>query len=254
MPVRPDDTVTIVVPAYNEEERLPSTLAAITAYLAGQQHQIDVIVVDDGSVDRSAAIVEQFAADHPNVALIRNPHCGKAFAVRTGMLAARGDWVFLCDADLSMPISELTKFLHAADDDVPVVIGSREAHGALQVGTPYYRYVMGRVFNWLVRVLILGDFQDTQCGFKLFRRDLAHSLFNSMRLYAAPNVVQGPMVTGFDVEILYLARRAGYPVKEIGIEWHYDAGTKVRPFTDSTRMLRDIVRVRLNDLRGLYGR
>jgi dolichyl-phosphate beta-glucosyltransferase len=288
VPVEPHASVSIVVPAYNEAARLPSTLEKILTYLATQEYASEVIVVDDGSLDETASIAERIAAAQANqnpasltyatsagqsqvtstnqdsvprvgqkrgnLRVIRNPHCGKAYAVRTGILAARSDWAFLCDADLSMPIGELAKFLAAAGDDVPVVIGSREALGAQQIGTPYYRHLMGRVFNWLVRMLILGDFQDTQCGFKLFRRDVAQTLFQKMRLYSTPNVVVGPMVTGFDVEILYLARKAGHAVKEIGVEWHYASGSQVRPVADSMRMFRDIVRVRLNDLRGHYDR
>ncbi len=252
MPVGPGASVSIVVPAYNEEARLPATLAAITEFLGTQPFRGDIVVVDDGSEDRTATLADEFATSHLSVTVVHNPHCGKAFAVRTGMLVATGDWLFLCDADLSMPITELTKFMHVAGQDVAVVIGSREAQGAVQVGTPFYRYVMGRVFNWLVRQLILGEFQDTQCGFKLFRGDVARQLFKQMQLYAKPDVVVGPMVTGFDVEILYLARRAGHTVQELGIEWRYDAGTRVRPFADTPRMLRDILRVRLNDLLGRY--
>jgi glycosyltransferase involved in cell wall biosynthesis len=244
--------LSIVVPAYNEETRLPQTLRQIARFLATQPYTWEVIVVDDGSEDNTAGVVEALQGELPHLRLIRNPHCGKGYAVRTGVLAAAGQFVFMCDADLAMPITELPKFLVATRDGFPIAIGSREAPGARRFGEPPHRHLMGRVFNYLVRLMVLGGIQDTQCGFKMFRREVARDLFQRMRLYATPATVRGPMVTGFDVEILYLARKRGYPIKEIPVDWYYVPGSKVRPLRDAFRLLRDALRVRWNDLHGCY--
>lgn len=212
------------------------------------------MVVDDGSTDHTAEVVEAFVRQHPNVQLIRNPHCGKAYAVRTGMLAADAEYVFLCDADLPMPIGELEKLLPPLQGGYHVVIGSRELAGASRLDEPWYRHLMGRAFNFLVQLIAVGGFRDTQCGFKGFQRQAAHDLFQRLKLYASPhNVVKGPMVTGFDVEVLFLAKKAGYSTKEVPILWHYVPGSKVSPLKDSMRMLMDVLKVRYNDLRGRYG-
>lgn len=243
----------MVVPAYNEEQRLPKTLREIVDYLAAQSYSWEVLVVDDGSVDNTAGAVEAFAETEPRVRLIRNPHCGKGYAVRTGVLSSAGEIICMCDADLSVPIHEVAKFLPLVQDGYPVAIGSREAPGARRVGEPYYRHLMGRVFNWVVRVLAVGGIQDTQCGFKWLSREAAFDLFPRMRLYNSPDqVVQGPMVTGFDVELLFLARKAGYRIAEVPVEWHYGVGSKVNPLRDSYRNFRDVLRVRVNDLLGHY--
>ncbi len=218
-----------------------------------QPHSWSILVVDDGSVDRTAEVVETFSQQYPQVQLIRNPHCGKAYAVRTGMLAADADYIFLCDADLPMPISEMEKLLPPLQDGFEVAIGSREVAGATRVHEPWYRHLMGRGFNLLVQVVAVGGFQDTQCGFKGFQREAAHNLFRRLRLYTSPDgVVKGPMVTGFDVEVLFLARKVGYSIKELPVLWHYVPGSKVSPLKDSFRMLMDVLRVRYNDVRGRY--
>lgn len=180
-------------------------------------------------------------------------HLGKAAAVRGGILAARGELAFICDADLSMPIEEVAKFLPSFAQGYDIAIGSREATGAKRYGEPFYRHLMGRVFNRLVRLLTVGGFQDTQCGFKCLRAAVARDLFNRMRLYSDDGrPIKGPMVTGFDVELLFLALRSGYRVAEIPIDWYYAKGSKVNPVRDTFRMFGDVVKVRINDLRGQY--
>ncbi len=247
-----DILLSIVVPAYNEERRLPDTLEQIRSHLAAQSFRWEAIVVDDGSGDESAAIVEQMVARDGRFRLIRNPHAGKGYAVRTGILAARGNLIFMADADLSMPMSETSKFLPLAQNDVDVVIGSREAKGAKRLDEPYYRHLMGRVFNLLVQAMLVPGIKDTQCGFKCFRRPVARAIFGNLRLYSTPKEVVGPMVTGFDVEVLYLARKWGLQVREIPVIWHHSPTNNVNPVRDTLRMLSDIVRVRLNDLGGQY--
>lgn len=241
--------LSIVIPAYNEERRLPSTLATIMAFLAHEPYTAEVIVVDDGSDDRTAEI----AAATPGVTVLRGEHRGKGFAVRAGALAARGSIILLCDADLAVPIEEWSRLRAAIEAGYPIAIGSREGLGASREGEPWYRHVMGRVFNWIIQMIALRGINDTQCGFKALRRDVARDLFTRMRIYGddAP-VVRGPAVTAYDVELLFLARRRGYPIAEIPVIWRYGAETKVNPLRDSWRNLRDVLRVRLNDLCGRY--
>jgi dolichyl-phosphate beta-glucosyltransferase len=253
-------TVSVIIPAYNEERRLPATLGAIVDFLHDQPYGSEVIVVDDGSSDRTVALVEAFAMPSAangqgvrSVRVIRNDHRGKAVAVRTGMLAAEGRYALFTDADLAVPFEEWARFhefLEAGDD---VVIASREGLGAKRVGEPWYRHMMGRVFNMLVRVVALGGVQDTQCGFKAFTRESAQRIFRSVQLYGdnAKNV-RGPAVTAFDVEVLFLARKWGYTVREVPVLWRYGEETKVDPLEDSIRNFGDVLKVRWNDLRGRY--
>lgn len=244
--------LSIVVPAYNEERRLPITLEQIRSHLETQDFGWEAIIVDDGSADGSATVVERMTARDDRFRLIRNPHAGKGYAVRTGVLEAKGDLVFMADADLSMPISEIDKFVPLAQNEIDVVIGSREADGARRLDEPFYRHLMGRVFNLLVQAVLVPGIRDTQCGFKCFRRPAARAIFENLRLYNIPKEVVGPMVTGFDVEVLYLARKWELQVRELPIIWHHSPTDNVNPVRDTLRMLGDILRVRLNDLGGKY--
>lgn len=244
--------LSIVVPAYNEQTRLPASLDAIQRYLARQPQSWEVVVVDDGSEDRTAEVVEERQSATPHLRLVRNPHQGKASAVRSGVLASRGEIIFFCDADLSMPIEEISKFLPLVERGYSVVIGSREAPGARRYGEPPYRHFMGRIYNRLVRAVVLGDFHDTQCGFKCFTRAAALDIFPRLQVRTDGATIRGPMVTGFDVEILYLARKLGYRVTEVGVDWYYTPGTKVNPARDTFLMLFDLLKVRVNDRRGVY--
>jgi len=246
--------LSLMVPVFNEERCIQANLQIILSYLDTQPYSAELIVVDDGSRDRSAEIIAGIAATHPNVRLIRNEHRGKAYAVRTGVLAASGNYVVFTDADLATPIHQLGKLLTALDMGNDVVIGSREGYGARRLGEPWTRHFMGRIFNLAVRLLVMGQHKDTQCGFKGFTRQAAQDIFNSVRLYG-PNaaILTAPAVTGFDVELLYLAHRKGYKVAEIPVEWHYGPGSKVNPLRDSWRNFKDILRVRYYALRGLYG-
>lgn len=245
--------LSLVVPAYNEESRLPDSLAKIAAYLGEQPYSWEVVVADDGSEDGTAAQVSAFSAREGRIRLLSLPHCGKGAAVRAGILAAKGKLVFICDADLSMPIAEVAKFIPLFAEGYDIAIGSREAPGAKRIGEPFYRHVMGRVFNAVVRLLTVGGFRDTQCGFKCFKASVARELFTHALLYGDDGrPIKGPMVTGFDVELLLLAVRRGYRVAEVPIDWYYGEGSKVRPVRDTFRMFGDVVRVRLNDWRGKY--
>lgn len=253
--------LSVVIPAYNESSRLPASLARVIEYLDERSYDYEVIVVDDGSADDTATLAEQFAAEttlrSPGSALriIRNPHRGKGYSVRTGVLAAQGRYILYSDADFSAPIEEVEKLLRFLEGKYDVAIGSREGKGAARYDEPFYRHLMGRVFNTMVRMVALPQFSDTQCGFKAFRKEPAHTLFRSLHLYGdnSPEV-QGAMVTGFDVEVLYLALKWGYKVKEVPVRWFYSKGANVNPVKDTYRMLKDIAKVRMNDLRGKYRR
>jgi len=245
--------LSVVVPAYNEELRLPDTLGQILAYLKRQPYRSEVIVADDGSADGTAALVERMAEQHPSLWLLRLDHRGKGFAVRAGALAADGDYVLLCDADLAVPIEEWERLRRYLTSDYDVAIGSREGLGARREGEPWYRHVMGRVFNLIVRVVAVGGIQDTQCGFKALRRATAADLFQRVRIYGedAPRV-EGAAVTAYDVELLYLARRRGYRIAEVPVPWRYGTETKVSPVRDSWRNLRDVLAVRWYAIRAIY--
>jgi dolichyl-phosphate beta-glucosyltransferase len=242
--------LSIVIPAFNEERRLPKTMSQVLGYLAGSRPQAraentEILVVDDGSSDATADNVTQMARLHPNVRLIRNPgNRGKGYAVRNGMLQAEGEWILFSDADLSAPIEELEKLFHAVESTgAAVAIGSRALDRKLiGVRQSWARENAGRFFNLCMRVIVGLNFWDTQCGFKLFRRDAARQVFSRQRINGF----------GFDVEALYIARRLGFRIVEVPVRWNHVEGTKVDMFGDSARMFGDLLRVRWNALRGRY--
>ena len=234
--------LSIIVPAYNEENRLPDSLLQIIQFVRQQDYSIEVIVVDDGSTDRTADLVTEFQKQAEFITLIPVEHGGKGHAVKSGMTQAHGEYLFLCDSDLSMPIEEVTKFLPPALDGYDVAIASREIEGAHRYNEPGYRHLMGRVFNLIVRLLAVHGIHDTQAGFKCFRRDAAHELF--------------PLQTisgwGFDVEILFLAQKRGMKIVEVPINWYYADRSQVRPIQDTYNMFREVLKVRLNAWQGRY--
>jgi glycosyltransferase involved in cell wall biosynthesis len=256
--------LSVVIPAYNEEKRLPDTLNKVLSFLEAQDYPAEAIVVDDGSEDGTANIVrEQISRREREVSaeirqkthlsLLVEPHRGKGATVQAGMLAAQGDYILFSDTDLSTPIDEVVKLLEWLNKGYDVAVGSREGLGARRVNEPFYRHLMGRVFNLLVRVSNGLDLQDTQCGFKAFTYKAAHDLFSRVQLYNANSKqIKGAMVTGFDVEVLFLAKKQGYKVKEVPVTWYHIKGSKVNPLKDTLKMIRDIVSVRWNDWRGRY--
>lgn len=239
-------SLSIVIPAYNEEKRLPETLKCLLAYLRRREWSFtEILVVDDGSLDATAAVVEEAARREPAIRLLRNPgNRGKGYSVRHGMLEARGDWILFSDADLSAPIEELDKLLEVAGRGVPVVIGSRALDRSLiQIHQSFFRETAGRIFNLLMRALTGLPFKDTQCGFKLFEARAAKEVFRRQRLERF----------GFDAEILFIARLLGYRAEEVPVRWSHSEGTKVSLFRDSLNMFLDLLRVRWNHARGRYG-
>ncbi len=234
--------LSIIIPAYNEEIRLPDTLEKIQRFLEQQTYAAEVIVVENGSRDRTLQIAREFAAKHPSFRALHEERRGKGNAVRTGMLAAAGEYRFICDADLSMPIEQVNRFLPPQLESMDVAIASREAPGSVRYNEPEYRHLTGRVFNTLVRWLALPGLQDTQCGFKCFRAAVAADVF------------QRQTIDGwtFDVEVLYVARRHGYKIQEIPIDWYFNPESKVRVLRDSWQMFKDLLKIRANGRRGAY--
>ena len=246
--------LTIVVPAYNERQRISATVARITEFMSAQDYAAELLVVDDGSDDGTAEMLDSLRnGASPPIDVIRNDHRGKAYTVRTGMLAARGRYVLFSDADLSTPIEEVSGFLPYFEDGYDVVIGSREAPGARRFDEPATRHLMGRVFTRAVQIITGQRFEDTQCGFKAFSRAASQEVFSRVRLYGANSpVIKRSRVTGFDVELLFLARKLNMRIREVPVRWYYSAGSKVDPLRDSLQNLADVLKVRLYDLQGRY--
>ena len=235
--------LSIVIPAHNEENRLPRTLEQVFAFLETQDYSAEVLVVENGSSDHTLEIAHSFAERHPQLRVLQNNERGKGLAVRLGMLEARGAYRFICDADLSMPIEEVVKFIPPTLSDFEVAIGSREARGAVRYNEPPYRHWGGRGINLVIRLLILPGLQDTQCGFKCFTAEASERLF---RLQTMPG-------WSFDIELLYLARRANMRIREIPIHWYFGDDSKVSAIRDALNMIRDIFRIHANARRGIYG-
>lgn len=235
--------LSIVFPAYNEEQRLPETLKSTLTFTRSQSYKSEILIVENGSSDRTLEIARDFATENPNVTVLHNDEAGKGRAVQRGMLAASGQYRFICDVDLSMPISEIPRFLPPQTKNVDIVIASREAPGSVRYDEPYYRHFIGRIFNNLVRWMILPQLQDTQCGFKCFTASAVETIF--------------PLVTipgwTFDVEVLAIAFKMGYRVKELPIPWYYHPHSKVRVIRDSLRMALDLVAIRRKLRSGCYG-
>jgi glycosyltransferase involved in cell wall biosynthesis len=243
----PAPFLSIVIPAYNEEHRLLRTLDQVIEYLQAQAYQAEVLIIDNASEDRTYEIAKAYALDAttPELPILVSQEMerGKGAAVKRGMLMARGKYRFMCDADLSMPITEIHRFLPPELDDFDISIASREAPGAVRYNEPAYRHLVGRLFNTLIRVLALPSLQDTQCGFKCFRGAIAEQLFPQM-------TVSG---WSFDVEVLFIARKRGHRIVEIPIPWYFNSESHISVLRDSFQMALEIIQVRLNNARGTYG-
>jgi dolichyl-phosphate beta-glucosyltransferase len=230
--------LSVVIPAYNEEERLPPTLARIGQYLAEQSYESEIMVVDNASSDRTSEMARRAGAG-----VLAEPRRGKGAAVRTGMLAAHGEYILFSDADLSTPIEEVERLLEALRGGDDIAIASRGlAESKLPVRQPWYRELVGRVGNVLVRLAAVHGIADTQCGFKLFPREVAHRLFGAQ------------LMTGiaFDMEILFLAQRLGLRIAEVPVTWVDSPDTRISRVRDSLDALKDLARIRWNWLRGRY--
>jgi glycosyltransferase involved in cell wall biosynthesis len=240
----PSPVLSVIVPAFNEEAAIGRCLEELREHLGRLALPWEVIVVDDGSADRTAEVVARHAEDDPRIRLMRVGRLGKGGAIRRGVLGARGAWRFMADADLAMPLDNLERFLRAVSGPaVPhIVVGSREAPGGQRLGEHPVRYAIGRLFNWWVRMLVLPDVADTQCGFKLFSAAAAEALF--------PRLTTDGFA--FDVELLALARRAGYEVREVGIVWRGRGDSRVAVGRGAAAFA-DVARIAWNGWLGRYG-
>ncbi len=244
--------LSVIIPAYNESTNIRlGALDKVSLFLEKQPYNWEVLVVNDGSRDETLMLLNDFVKNNKGFTVIDNPHQGKAASVITGVMAAVGNIVLFCDLDQATPIRELDKLLPWFAKDFDVVIGSRNAR---REGAPVLRLVMARGFM-LLRTVLLGlkGITDTQCGFKAFRRQVAREIFGKLKLYGTRHQVSGSMVTaGFDIETLYLAKKMGYKIKEVPVEWHYVETRRVNPLTDSWQGFTDILNIRINELKGVY--
>ena len=248
----PKPHLSVIVPAYNEEPNFQKEiLDEVPKYLEKQNYSYEVLIIDDGSEDETAKLAGDFAQKYKNIQVIKNPHQGKAETVKTGVLKAKGNLILFTDFDQATPISEVEKLLPFFPE-YDVVIGSRQLPGAKREKEPFYRHLMGLVFNLVVQAIAVRGIWDTQAGFKCFKGNVAKKLFEKLKVYGKGKKVKGALVTAFDVELLFIAKKRGYKIKEVPIIWHHMATSRVNPLKDSLRMFRDVVKVRLNDLRGVY--
>ena len=238
----PSIYLTIVIPAYNEESRLPKTLDSIFAYMANKDYLYEIIVVDDGSQDNTSEIVKAYSEYPHNLKLIRqDTNHGKGYAVRKGIEKAKGEYVIFNDADGASPIEEIEKLQKAISNGADIAIGSRALKES-NVSDSLFRKILGIGFNKLIKIIILKGFQDTQCGFKLFKTDCAKCIFDKLILIGF----------SFDVEVLFIAKKIGYKIEEVPISWQAIPGTKLNPIIDAPIMLLAIIKIRIMDLFGKY--
>jgi glycosyltransferase involved in cell wall biosynthesis len=236
--------LSIIIPAHNEERRLPGSMDKITTFLTTQTYPYEVIIIENGSTDETVGVARRYGERFSYIRFYQETARGKGLAVRRGMLEARGKYRFICDADLSMPIREISKFLPPALDDYDVAIASREAPGAVRYDEPWYRHGIGRIFNTLIKLIAVRGFEDTQCGFKCFRDEVAEDLFSVQMLNGI----------GFDVELLFIAQKRGYKIVEVPIHWYYSAESRMRLVRDSLRAIMELLIIRRNWRRGAYAR
>jgi len=237
-------THSIVIPAYNEEIRIEATLDRVLAYVYAQKWNAEILVVNDGSKDATREIVLRYAAAHPILQLVDNPgNRGKGFSVRNGVLHSKGELIVFTDADLASPIEESEKLLAALNAGADVAIGSRWLDSSLQTRKqPFYRRVLGRIFNLALRVILGMNFRDTQCGFKAFKRTAAQAVFPLQIIER----------WGFDPEIVFLAQRLGFRVEEVAVKWAHQENTKISPIKDGLRMFTELLTIRWYALTGRY--
>ncbi len=230
-----DIFLSLVIPAYNEAHRIRHTLESVYEFLSTQDYSYEVILCNDGSNDSTGTIAQAFLAGKSNSKILDLTHKGKGAAVKEGMLAARGQNVFMCDADLAMSLEQINLFLDEMSKGFDIAIGSRELMGSHRIEEPKLRYFAGRMFNLIVKFMAIRKYRDTQCGFKCFSSKSAYKIFSSVKTDG----------WAFDVEVLLLAGRWGYSVSEVPIKWHHGTNSKVKFTSAAFEMLRDIFLMRI---------
>jgi dolichyl-phosphate beta-glucosyltransferase len=249
--------LSIVIPAYNETVNFKKgVLDRVKNYLEKTTYSYEVLIVDDGSNDGSTKLLADFCKKTTHFRLISNPHLGKASALYAGVKQAMGELVLTTDFDQATPLKEIEKLLPFVDRGFDIVIGSREVKGAKREKEPFYRHLMGKVFNLVVKIFTLGGIADTQCGFKLYKTEVARKLFSLLTVY--PVQKQKPIKHAFtgavDVELLFLANKLRHRVAEVPIHWRHFSTTRVSPLRDSTKMFLDVLKIRWVDISGAYER
>jgi glycosyltransferase involved in cell wall biosynthesis len=245
--------LSVIIPSYNEKRNLASNvLDPVLAYLQSQLFEWELILSDDGSTDGTVEALHSFAKKDRRIIVLANQHAGKAPTVAAGMLAATGEWRLFTDFDQSTPITELEKLWSWTEQGYEVVIGSREIAGAKRDVEPWYRHLMGKGFNVVVQVLTIRGIHDTQCGFKLFSSTATETLFPKLVVYGSRAVRSDAFTGAFDVELLYLARKNNFKIKEVPIHWQHNPSDRVSPVRDSLRMFRDVFKIKLSDWLGRY--
>lgn len=242
--------ISIVIPSFNEENNIRTgSLSGMVDYLRTQKYSWEIIVVDDGSSDKTAELAEKFAKNHKNIVVLREPHRGKGGTVIAGMLKATGDIVIFDDMDQATPIDQLERVLPKFNQNFDVVIGSR----AGREGAPLVRKTMALGFSILRNLVLQLPYKDTQCGFKAFTKEASKEIFKRLQIFNNKQAQTGASVSaGFDLEILYVARKLKLKVAEIPVVWHHKEGTKVNPIKDSWEGFRDLIKVRINAIQGRY--
>lgn len=245
--------LSIVIPAYNEVANLrQGVLHRLASYLATRPYTHEVLISDDGSTDETPRLVEAFSRDHPSFRFLRKRHRGKAQAVISGLLAARGRYLMFMDMDLATSLQHIDDLLDALQQGADVVIASRAAKGASRLGTPLSRRLLARAFNLFIQALLLPGLRDTQCGFKGFRREVAEELIRSLVVFKRAPLALGPRVTAFDVELLVVARERGYDVREIPVTWQHVKSPRVSILREPLLMLGEILSIWWARRRGRY--
>ncbi|EKE12932.1 MAG: glycosyl transferase family protein [uncultured bacterium] len=246
--------LSVIIPAYNELDNFRrGALDKVWEYLEGRSYLWEVIIVDDGSTDGSVKQISKFCQEKKGFKLMENPHMGKAGTVATGVKAAQGKYILFTDFDQATPLSEFEKLRPYLENGYEVAIGSREVAGARREDEPFYRHLMGRGFNFGVRLLTVRGIADTQCGFKAFEGKVAKELFSKLQVYK-PTRERAAFVGAFDVELLFIARKLGYRIAEVPVHWQHVATTRINPVKDSIRMALDVIKIRLYFFLGRYGK
>lgn len=244
--------LSIVIPCYNEEQNIRlGALDKVARYFEKQEYAWEVLIEDDGSTDGSQVLAKEFTENNPNFHLQINKHQGKAGTVIHGMMNSSGKYILFTDLDQATPINELEKLLPFFNKGYDVVIGSRKSR---RVGAPFLRRLMGLGFMFIRNLILrLGNIEDTQCGFKIFKNQVAKNVFQRLELYKNQKEISGSRVTaGFDVEVLFVANKLGYKIKEVPVEWHYVDSRRVSPIIDSLEALKDIFTIRFFSVQGKY--